>query len=195
MNERLAKQIEFLVEIDKVKQVFRRTRLYDHTRYENDAEHGWHMAVMALVLCEHANEPGLDLARVVKMALLHDLVEIDAGDTFLYDPDQAAKAVKEAAAAKRIFGLLPPDQRDAFHLLWEEFEKKETPEARFAGALDRLGPVMQNARDAGHAWKKHGVRSGDVLRVNQQIEKGSRAIWEYAESIIQEAVREGHLER
>jgi putative hydrolases of HD superfamily len=184
MNERFEKQIKFLIEIDKVKQIFRQTRLYDHSRYENDAEHGWHMCLMALILAEYANKPNIDISKVVKMALIHDIVEIDAGDTFLFSNEQQNKREKEVTAAKKIFGILPSDQRDEFINLWEEFEEMQTPEAKFASSLDRLGPVMQNYYDDGHAWRNHQVSPERVLSVNSQIKNGSDTIWEYAKSLV-----------
>ncbi len=192
MQNRLKQQIAFLVEIDKVKNIFRRTRNYDHSRYENDAEHGWHMTMMALVLAEHANRD-IDICKVLKMALIHDIVEIDAGDTFLYAAHQENKHQTEMAAASRIFGLLPDDQRDEFIALWEEFEERTTPEARFARAIDRLGPLMQNHLDNGHAWKKHGVASDRVIAVNSIIEDGSREVWDFARGLIEESIAKGDL--
>jgi len=192
MNERLRKQLEFIVEIDKIKNIFRQTRIYDNSRYENDAEHAWHMSMMALILAEHANSE-IDIARVIKMALIHDIVEIDAGDVIVYAVDVNDKHDKEQAAAQRIFGLLPADQCDEYIALWEEFEAKETPEARFAGAVDRIGPIMQNHRNHGHAWKKHGIPAEKVRTVNAQIAKGSETLWEYAQKIIAQSIENGDL--
>ncbi|KMQ52763.1 phosphohydrolase [Chitinispirillum alkaliphilum] len=190
--ERLEKQIRFLIEIDKVKNIIRRTRLISSKRYENDAEHGWHMGLMALILSEYSNEK-IDICKVVKMALIHDIVEIDAGDTFLYAEDQSEKEEKEQACAKRVFGLLPQDQYEEFMSLWEEFEAKETAEAKFAGSLDRLGPVMQNYHDNGHAWRKHNITSDLVLNKNSQINKGSNRLWQYVKELIDNAVKRGFL--
>ncbi len=192
-RERFLRQIAFLIEIDRVKTIFRKTRLLSDKRYENDAEHGWHMSLMALILWEHSNQQ-VDISKVVKMALIHDLVEIDAGDTFLYAEDQKDKTANERKCAERIFGLLPEDQRDEYLELWEEFEAKETAEALFAGALDRLGPVMQNYYDGGHAWKMHNVTADKVLKVNSQIKKGSEEIWNYAKTLIEKVVERGDLE-
>ena len=195
IGERFLQQIDFLIEIDRVKTVFRKTRLFsDNKRYENDAEHGWHMSLMALILSEHSNQQ-VDISKVVKMALIHDLVEIDTGDIFLYAENQGDKTVNERECAERIFGLLPEDQRDEYMKLWEEFEAKETAEAQFAGALDRLGPVMQNYYDSGHAWKKHNITADKVLKVNQQIKDGSEKIWQFAKSLIDKAVEKGDLEK
>lgn len=192
IDERLRKQIDFLIEIDKVKSVFRQTRIFHNKREENDAEHGWHMSLMALILSEYSNEK-IDILKVVKMALIHDLVEIDAGDTYLYKENQEDKREKETKCAERIFGLLPDDQRDEYLELWKEFEDKKSAEAKFAGSMDRIGPLMQNALDNGHAWKKHNVTSDKVLKVNKQIENGSEKIWEFARSLIEGAVKKGDL--
>ena len=192
--ERFAQQIEFLVEIDKIKGVFRRTWLIDNSRLENDAEHSWHLALFVMVLAEHANEKDLDLARTVKMVLIHDIVEIDAGDVYLYDvPGQAGKAEREAAAAERIFGMLLEAQREEFMALWEEFEARETPEARFAAAVDRLQPLIHNHRTQGRAWKEHGIRKAMVVEATRHMAEGGEALWEYAQSIINDSVAKGYL--
>jgi|SRR5690554_330027 len=192
-KERFQKQINFLIEIDKVKSIFRRTRIFNNKRYENDAEHGWHMSLMALILAEYSNEK-IDICKVIKMALIHDLVEIDAGDTFLYADNQTEKIMNERKCAERIFGLLPEDQYKEIMGLWEEFEAKETFEAKFAGSMDRLGPIMQNFYDNGHAWKKHNITSDKVLKVNKQIQNGSEELWEYAKSLIEKSIEKGNLE-
>ena len=194
MDDRLKSQLQFIIEIDKIKSIFRQTRLYDHSRHENDAEHTWHMCVMAVVFGEYANEKGIDLLKVIRMALIHDIVEIDAGDTFLYsEKPKEQKLKEEMQAAKRIFGLLPEGQSEEFLNLWIEFEKKETPEALFAGAMDRIGPVMQNYLDEGYAWKKHGVTAKRVRAANSQIEKGSDTLWNYAKGLIDDAVARGYI--
>jgi putative hydrolase of HD superfamily len=186
MIERFKKQLDFIIEIDKMKHIFRRTRLFDHSRHENDAEHSWHLALMAIVLSEHANSP-VDLAKVIKMVLIHDIVEIDAGDTLVYAEHlNGQKRKAERAAANRIFGLLPYDQRDEMIQLWEEFERKETIEAMFAGALDRLEPVLQNCLDKGYAWHKHDIGKDHVLSLNSRIGNGSQVIWEHARKLIEE---------
>lgn len=192
LEDRLKKQISFLIEIDKVKSIFRKTRIFHTKRYENDAEHAWHLAMMAIILSEHSNQP-IDILKVIKMTLIHDLVEIDAGDTFLYAEHQEEKVSNERKCAERIFGLLPDEQRDEFLSLWEEFEAKQTAEAKFAGSIDRLEPVMQNHLDQGHAWKMHHVTSDKVLNVNRQIENGSNVLWEFARTLIQESVEQGNL--
>jgi len=193
-KERFKKQIEFLIEIDKVKSIFRRTRIFNNKRYENDAEHGWHMSLMALILSEYSNDK-IDICKVIKMALIHDLVEIDVGDTFLYADNQTDKNINERKCAERIFGLLPKDQYKEIMELWVEFEKKETSEAKFAGSMDRLGPIMQNFYDNGHAWNKHNITSDKILKVNSQIQKGSDELWEYAKSLIEKAIEKGDLKK
>ena len=193
-KERLKQQIAFLKEIDKVKGIFRRTRLLDDSRYENDAEHGWHLAVMAIVLAEYSNTEQIDIAKVVKMVLIHDLVEIDAGDTFLYDTSLRKDVqASEARAAERIFGLLPEDQRDQFRALWDEFEARETPEARFAAALDRFEPCLQNVATRGHAWQQHGISRQQVEAANAHIAEGSKDIWEYVQRLFEEADKKGYF--
>ena len=194
MNRRLHEQIQFLMEIDKLKHVFRRTKLLNGSRYENDAEHAWHLAMMAIVLHEYSNEP-VELSKVVKMVLIHDLVEIDAGDAFLYDENNAiSKAEAETKAAIRVFGLLPEDQRREFIDLWKEFERKETPEARFAAALDRLEPLIQNAHTEGHAWIKYGITKDQVINKNRPpLIAGSEVLWRYAEKMIAESADKGYF--
>jgi putative hydrolase of HD superfamily len=194
MDNRLDRQMQFIVEMDKLKIIFRQTRLFDNSRHENDAEHAWHLAMMALILSEHAEE-AVDLSRVIKMVLIHDIVEADAGDTFLYDEDaNEPKAEMEKLAAERIFGLLPRDQQTELTSLWEEFEARKTPDARFAAAIDRLEPMMQNALTSGYAWKRHNIRKGQVVAKNRPIvEAGSKALWTFAEGLLERAVEAGHL--
>ena len=195
VSERLGAQMAFLREIDKLKSVFRRTLLMDGSRYENDAEHSWHLAVMAVLLAEHANTRGLDIGKVIRMVLAHDLVEIDAGDTYVYDTaGNVGKVEREARAAKRICGLLPADQAVEFRALWDEFEARETPEARFAAALDRVQPLLHNFATQGRVWRKHGITSARVAERNRHVAEGSRALWTYAESLIREAVARGYLD-
>lgn len=194
-NSRLAQQLGFIREIDKLKSVLRRTLLMDGTRYENDAEHSWHLAVMAILLREHANKPDVDVGRVVKMVLVHDIVEIDAGDTYCYDDaGNRGKVAREQVAAERLFGLLPEDQRQEFQALWEEFEARVTPEARFAAALDRVQPLMHNYYTGGVVWKQHGVNSAKVQERNRHVGEGSRTLWEFAEELIRDAVARGYLD-
>src|SRR5688500_561209 len=164
--ERLQQQIQFLIEIDRLKQIFRQSSLMDGSRLENDAEHSWHFAMMALILAEHAKE-SIDISRVLRMALIHDIVEIDAGDSFVYDDAaMATKTMRELAAAERIFNILPDDQAREIRALWDEFEEQETPEARFAGAIDRLCGLLSNYQSGGGGWKRHNVSAGRIRARN-----------------------------
>lgn len=193
--ERLRQQIAFITEVDKLKEIFRQTILTQSRRAENSAEHSWHFALMIIVLAEHSNHRPLDVLRILKMVLIHDLVEIDAGDTFAYDEkNRADQHEREAQAATRIFGLLPPDQTGEFRALWDEFEARETPEARFACACDRFHPMLLNCLTQGHAWQKHGVTQDRVLARNAHVAEGSQLIWEYAVKMIDDAVAQGHLQ-
>ena len=193
--ERLLKQIEFIKEIDKIKFIFRKTKLIDSNRNENDAEHSWHLAMMAMVLAEHANEP-IDLLRVMKMVLIHDIVEIDAGDIFIYDATKNhTNTEEELKAAKRIFGLLPEEQAQELIALWEEFEAGETADARFAKAMDRLEPLLQNSSNNGGTWNEFGVNYQKVYDKKKLIKNGSETIWEYTEKLINECVEQGILKR
>ena len=192
--ERLAEQVRFIVEIDKVKHVLRQTWLADGSRRENDAEHSWHMALMAILLLEYAEEPGLDPLRALGMILVHDLVEIDAGDTFAYDDEaRADQAERERRAADRVFGLLPPDQARALRALWDEFEARQTPEARYAAALDRLQPLLLHMPTGGKCWRSHGVTADQVVERCSPIGDGSSVLWAYAQRLIREAVERGYL--
>lgn len=193
-GERLDRQIRFVREVDKLKTIERQTLITDASRQENDAEHSWHLALMALVLGEYARTDRLDLLRVVRMVLVHDLVEIDAGDTYCYDTaGYADKAERETAAAERIFNLLPPDQADDFRALWDEFEAGESAEARFANALDRLQPLMHNAFTDGLMWQRHGIKKSQVVGRNRKIDDGAPALWAFARELIDNAVDRGHL--
>jgi len=187
---RLAQQMRFIIEADKLKEITRQTLTSQSRRAENSAEHSWHFALMVMTLAEHATcELGqpLDVLRVLKMALIHDLVEIDAGDTFAYDDaSRVDQHTREARAADRIFGLLPEDQAREYRALWDEFEAQKTSEARFAMACDRLNPILLNTLTNGAAWAKHGVTQDRVLSRNAHIAAGSPALWDYAKSIIEE---------
>ena len=181
------------MELDLAKGVLRRNLITAAERRENDAEHTWHVAMFALVLADYA-PPGADIARVIAMLLVHDIVEIDAGDAFVYDDEATAlQPVRERAAADRIFGLLPPGQGRSLRALWEEFEARQTPEARFAAALDRLQPLLLNFHTHGRAWRQHGVTQTQALEVNAHIADGSEALWTFARSLINEAVQLGYL--
>lgn len=191
--ERLKKQMEFIVEVDKVKSVVRQNYLADGKRRENDAEHSWHMALMAVLLKEYADEE-VDLTKVISMVLIHDLVEIDAGDTYAYDEAAALdKEMRERAAADRIFGLLPKDQGSMFRDLWEEFEKYETPEAKYAHVLDNCQPLLLNDASGGKSWREHGVKKSQIYKRNARIPECSAQIWEYMQELIQKNVDLGHV--
>ncbi|MHA1904557.1 MAG: HD domain-containing protein [Candidatus Thorarchaeota archaeon] len=193
-KERFSKQIEFIVEIDKLKHIERQSALCDGTRQENDTEHSWHIAIMAILLSEYANSIDIDLLKVIKMLLIHDLVEIYAGDTFAYDVvGNMHKKKREREAAKHIFGILPEDQNEELHSLWEAFESLSTPEARFASALDKLQPLILSYNNKGWSWKKHGVASSQILESKTGIAKGSEDLWEYAKSLIQKSIDAGFL--
>jgi len=191
--DRLQSQLAFIREVDRLKCIFRQTILMDKSRRENDAEHSWHLALMAVLLAEHAREP-IDVARVVRMVLIHDLVEIDAGDTFCYDEEGAKdKAEREERAAERIFGMLPEDQAAEFRALWDEFEAMDTPESRFAASLDRLQPLMLNAYTHGAGWRRHGIHADQVIERNAHIRDGSQALYEESIRLIENAVAQGDL--
>jgi putative hydrolase of HD superfamily len=191
---RLVRQIEFIAECDKLKEVFRQTLNTQSRRPENDAEHSWHLCLCVIVLAEHANASNLDVLRVLKMLIVHDLVEIDAGDTFAYDvAAMANQHEREAVAADRIFGLLPDEQAAEFRALWDEFEAKHTPEAKFATAIDRFQPMLLNCRSQGAAWNRHGVTHDRVVARNRHIAEGCSELWRYAERMLQDIVDAGHL--
>lgn len=193
-NNRLNQQFDFCLEADKEKFIGRQTYLSDGIRKENDAEHAWHMAVMALVLGEYSNDK-IDLLKTISMILIHDIVEIDAGDTYAYD-EQRKKSQKsrEIAAADRIFALLPEDQQKKFRLLWEEFEAAETPEARFARAMDNVQPIMLNNATKGKSWEERNVHLSQILKRNQITLEGSQTLWNYiSENFINPNVESGKI--
>jgi putative hydrolase of HD superfamily len=186
-------QIEFILEIDRAKQIFRQNFLTDGSRRENDAEHSWHLALMALVLREYA-APEVEIFRVVQMLLLHDIVEIDAGDTFVYDDAAMAdKAEREVQAAERLFGILPTEQAGEWRSLWDEFEARESADARFAAALDRLHPMLCNYASGGGGWKKHNVPMELVLERNALMGDGSEVLWAFAQNMVRDAEKRGFL--
>jgi putative hydrolase of HD superfamily len=188
---RLQRQYAFLAECLKLSEIFRQALLPTSRRRENDAEHSWHLCLMAITLAEHSNHP-VDLARVLRMLIIHDLVEIDAGDTYAYDTARlAGQHEREALAADRIFGLLPPDQAAELRACWEEFEARQTPEARFAAAVDRLQPMLLNILTGGEKWREHGVTRRMVIARNQHAREGSEAIWAHALELLDDAVKRG----
>lgn len=192
-SARLAQQLQFLLEIDRLKEIRRQNYTIVGRRQETDAEHAWHVTMMAVLLAEHANS-AIDLLRVVKMLLIHDLVEIDAGDTFAYDTAGAAtQHEREARAADRLFPLLPPDQAAEYRALWDEFEARATAESRYAHAMDRVLPIFLNNATEGAAWQKHGVTADRVLARNRHAAEGCAALWAEAEREVARAVAAGHL--
>ena len=192
-RERFTAQIRFLVEMDKMKNIYRQTRVLHEDRAENDAEHAWHLAMLALVLSEYANEP-VDLKKVLATVLIHDIVEIDAGDTYAYDEaGNATKAEREQKAADRLFGLLPADQGQYMRQLWDEFEANESPEAKFANALDRVQPLMLNYCKHGESWKTHGTRREQVENRNRIVCEGSEVLSDFVYELIRRAAEEGLL--
>ena len=195
MNERLHQQIQFIQEIDQLKLVLRQSLICGGERRENSAEHSWHLAMLAVILAEHADEP-VDVSRVIQMVLIHDIVEIDAGDTFVYDTvGMEDKAEREEIAAKRLFGLLPDDQTDKLIALWHEFEANETADAKFANALDRTIPLIHNYTSKGGSWQKHNVNRAMVDTMTPKIHNGSKALGAYVETVLDDAVARGYLKK
>jgi len=191
-NQRLEQQVKFCREIDKEKMIKRMTYLTDGSSKENDAEHAWHMAVMTLILSEYANEE-IDVLKTISMLLIHDIVEIDAGDTFAYDEEaKKTQASREEAAADRIFGMLPPDQKDHFRALWEEFEEGKTPEAKFAHTMDNFQPIMLNAAVGGKGWSDWETPLSKIMKRNENSAAGSETLWDYSlENFIEPHVENG----
>lgn len=180
MKERLEKQIKFIKEIDKEKMIKRQTLLTNGMQKEDDAQHAWHMAIMTLLLSEYANEK-IDILKTISMLLIHDIVEIDAGDTYAYDQEEIkTQRERETKAADRIFGLLPEDQKEKFRMLWEEFENNETPEAHFAHTMDNFQPVMLNDATNGKMWEENKVHLSQILKRNEKTKLGSKILWEYS---------------
>ena len=195
MEERLKRQLDFALEIDKEKNIFRQTHLSGHGRNENDAEHAWHMAIMAYLLKEYANEP-VDIAKVMLMCLIHDIVEIDAGDTYAYD-EEALKTQKarEDAAKERIFSILPEEQKEEFMTLFDEFEEFATPESKFAHAMDNLQPLMLNNSNDGGDWRRHEVCAEQVYGRQNKTRLGSEKLYEITKQIIEENIEKGNIKR
>lgn len=192
-EERLKQQIEFIVEIDKLKQIFRQNVLIGTQRNENDAEHSWHLAVMAMLLSEYSNQ-SVDITKVIKMVLIHDIVEIDANDTFCYDEEAAKdKAERELRAAERLFNILPKDQAEEVWKLWREFEECKTPEARFAASMDRLEPLLLNYHTKGHTWQKPNVTSEKVFRRVEILKDSVPKLYEFVEKVLKDSIEKGYL--
>tara|TARA_R110000796_G_scaffold252631_1_gene389276 strand:- start:177078 stop:177668 length:591 start_codon:yes stop_codon:yes gene_type:complete len=195
ISENLLKQIEFIKEIDKIKYIQRRTKLFNSDRNENVAEHSWHLAMMAIVLSGYSNE-NIDLTKVLKMILIHDIVEIDAGDTFIYDQNKNHKNTEEELkAAERIFGILPEEQAKEFINIWTEFEEGTSSEAKFARSMDRLEPLLQNTSNKGGTWEEFGVKYQTVYNKKKVIKNGSTELWNYAEKLIEDSVENGILKK
>lgn len=191
--ERLDKQFEFIREIDKEKEIIRHTFLADASRRENDAEHAWHMAIMTLLLSEYANEE-IDVLKTVTMLLIHDIVEIDAGDTYAYDEKgKETQAEREERAAQRIFHMLPKDQAEKMIDFWHEFEEQETPEAKFARCMDNIQPMLLNDASNGLAWEENHVKISQILKRNERTALGSEKLWDYMKGILQRNIEEGHI--
>ncbi|QDK81353.1 HD domain-containing protein [Spirosoma sp. KCTC 42546] len=193
--DQLVKQIAFIKEIDKLKYIQRKTKLFNSDRNENDAEHSWHLAMMTIVLAQHSNTP-IDVLKVLKMVLIHDIVEIDAGDTFIYDTQKSHDNTdEERLAAERIFGLLPTEQAAEFIAIWEEFEESKTDEAKFARSMDRLEPLLQNVSNNGGTWQEFSVDYAKVYEKKKAIQNGSATIWQYAEQLLNDSVDRGILKK
>jgi len=191
---RFKKQIEFVLEVDKLKQVLRQTVLLDRSRRENSTEHSWHIALMVMLFAEYSQQKDIDLLRVMKMLLVHDLVEIDAGDTYCYDDKgRQVQSERETAAAARIFGLLPDDQAAELRALWDEFENRQTPESQFANALDRVQPLLHNYFTDGLTWQANNIKSSQVYNRMRPVKDGAPELWEYVGALIEDAVRRGFL--
>lgn len=193
MDERLKKQLDFALEIDKEKNILRQTHLSGHGRNENDAEHAWHMAIMAYLLREYSNEP-VDITRVMLMCLIHDVVEIDAGDTYAYDEEgKKTQKAREEAAKERIYSLLPEDQKEELAAIFDEFEESKTPESKFAHAMDNLQPLMLNNSNDGGDWREHGVSAKQVYGRQSRTKEGSEKLYEVTDQIIKKYREKGNL--
>lgn len=193
MNERLKKQLEFIIEIDKEKNIFRQTHLSNYGRSENDAEHAWHMAIMAYLLQEYSNEK-VDIAKVIIMCLIHDVVEIDAGDTYAYDTEGLkSQKAREDAAKERIYSLLPSDQKSDLQAIFDEFEENKTPEAKFAHAMDNLQPILLNNSNNGSDWREHKVTKEQIYKRQIKTKEGSEVIFNYVDKLIKENIDKGNI--
>ncbi|MCL2354461.1 MAG: HD domain-containing protein [Oscillospiraceae bacterium] len=196
MKTRLEKQIEFLVEADKMKTVFRQNTILDKSRFENDAEHSWHFAIMAMVLYEYADSSKVDICRVLKMALVHDLIEIYAGDTFAYDAiGNQSKEKRESESADKLFAMLPEEQGKEIRSLWKEFDMMETNDAKFASAIDVLQPFLQNYYTQGKMWKHHKITSDKVYKRMQKVKNGLPELWTLVDNIIKDSIEKGYMKQ
>ncbi len=192
---RLEQQLNFIMEVDKIKKITRQTYLSDGSRPENDAEHSFHLAIMCFLLKEYANEE-IDVLHTMEMVLIHDVIEIDAGDTYAYDSlGNQSKREREVKAAERIFNLLPKDQASYVRALWDEFEEGATPEARFANALDKIQPLLLNDASGGDTWKSHGISISQILKRNERTSKGSEVLWEYCKPILEQNIEKGNISK
>ena len=191
--ERLEQQMNFIMEVDKLKNIIRQNYISDGSRKEDDADHSWHLALMCVLLREYSNEE-INLAKAMTMVLIHDIVEIDAGDTYAYDDEgNQSKAQRELAAADRIFHLLPGDQADHLRGLWDEFEEGITAEAKFASTLDKIQPLLLNAKSGGISWKEHKVKLSQIMKRNEKTKEGSDVLWDYELKVIQEQIEKGNI--
>lgn len=191
--DRLKKQVDFILEVDKIKNIYRQSYIADGTRKENDAEHSWHLALMAFLLSEHSNSE-IDVKKVMIMTLIHDIVEIDAGDTYCYDDEgNGSKLEREIKAAERIFNILPEDQAEILRSLWDEFETGETPEAKFAATLDRMQPLLLNDITGGKSWREHEVTKAQVMKRNSVTKDGSDALWDHCKGLIERNTSDGNI--
>ena len=191
-NDKLVNQLNFIIEIDKVKHIFRQSKLFNSERLENDAEHSWTISIMCILLKEYADFE-VNIEKVISMLLIHDIVEIDTGDTFLYSSQRDESYNNEKKAADRIFGLLEPDQKKYFLSLWEEFEERKPHEAKFASVFDRLEPIIQNYMSEGYSWKKNNITYDMVINKNMHIKDGSEKIWNFVLQLLEKAVEKGYL--
>ncbi len=195
MDNNLNKIIAFILETDKLKNIYRQTYVTGEDRTENDAEHSFHLALMTSMMAEYSNEP-IDVLKTMKMVLVHDVVEIDAGDTYCYDSEAAkTKESREIAAAERLFGLLPDEIGSEFRALWDEFERRDTPESKFAAVMDRVQPLLLNVATNGRAWKEHGIYIDQVRQRISPVKEGSVVLWEYLNNLIEDACEKGFLKR
>ena len=194
-EERLKKQMDFIRETDREKSVFRQTWLSDGSRKENDAEHSWHLALMAMLLSEYANE-SVNTEHVMAMVLIHDLVVIDAGDTYAYDEEgNKTKREREVRAAQRLFSILPKDQGEKLRALWEEFEEAKTPEAKFANTLDKCQPILLNGASGGKSWHEHTVYESQIMKRNEKTPEGSETLWAYFKKILEKNIANGNIKK